>query len=289
MSCLGASKAIFFQDGSSVAKYLEKSAQLEMVQEEHVQSAMESYLFGEGDSSLSIEAIPNAEERQESVDGFFVADKLMAFMLILLSALMLFPKPRESSLKFGLLFIAVWFLSQSIALMLTGGKKFSELAILAHAARWGLPLILLCLLVNKQNLSEWAGRIFISFTFAVHGWEALSLNPPFQDLLFNFAGHFGYRISSDSISGVLHTVGVMDIGLAVAVLIVKSPRVFLWMACWGFITAFSRPLTLGVDAWSEFAIRVANGGIPLWLLLNKPFKEKTRVEKQQKMEIACEI
>ena len=37
------------------------------------------------------------------------------------------------------------------------------------------------------------------------------------------------------------------------------------MAFWGFITALSRPVTLGFDAWPEFAMRIANGALPLIL------------------------
>ena len=44
------------------------------------------------------------------------------------------------------------------------------------------------------------------------------------------------------------------------------------MAFWGLITALSRPVTMGFDAWPEFAMRVANCALPimLYFLFRKP-------------------
>jgi hypothetical protein len=38
------------------------------------------------------------------------------------------------------------------------------------------------------------------------------------------------------------------------------------MACWGMITAASRPIALGLDAWPEFAMRLPNSAAPLLVL-----------------------
>lgn len=288
VSCLGASKAVFFNDGSNAAKYLEKSKQLELIQEDQVQSSMESYLFGDGSVDFELSNVPDADERQEVVDNYFVIDKLLALLLTIFSAVVLFPKMVDSIFKYGLVFISFWFMAQSFAVMLTGGKGFSELALLAHAARWGMPLILLFMLLEKEELADWSAKIFASSTFLIHGWEAWSLNPPFQDLLFNFFGYFSYSPTSGFIAVILHTVGVMDICLAIGILLLKSNKIYVWMAIWGFVTAFSRPLTLGLEAWSEFAIRAANGGIPLWLFLSHMKACETNLEQCKEMEKACE-
>ena len=63
------------------------------------------------------------------------------------------------------------------------------------------------------------------------------------------------------------------------------------MAFWGLITAFSRPLTMGFDAWPEFAMRIANCALPLGLFLIFRNQNQALVEpepKTQKMEIICE-
>ena len=288
MSCLGASKAVFFNDGSSFAKYLEKSKQLTMIHEEEVQNTMESHLFGDGLDNVELEEIPNAVKRQSVADNYFFIDKCLALLLVIFSTMVIFPKLADSTFKFGLLFISLWFISQSFAMMMTGGKRFSELAIPGHAARWGLPVILFLVILVKDQAAEWSARVFASLTFFVHGWEAWCLNPPFQDLLFNFFGHFNYTPSSRFIAMILHTVGVMDICLAVGILLIKSSKIYMWMAFWGFVTAFSRPLTLGFGAWSEFAIRAANGGIPLWLFLSCFKMEENQIERYEKMEKARE-
>ena len=65
---------------------------------------------------------------------------------------------------------------------------------------------------------------------------------------------------------LLHGIATMDGLLALSVLLIHSPRVLCWMALWSLITALSRPLTMGWEAWPEFAIRLANGAVPLLII-----------------------
>ncbi len=37
------------------------------------------------------------------------------------------------------------------------------------------------------------------------------------------------------------------------------------MAVWGFVTAMSRMTAYGWDHWHDLALRICNGGIPLFL------------------------
>ena len=73
----------------------------------------------------------------------------------------------------------------------------------------------------------------------------------------------------------------MDLALAAIIIFYRHPKIFMWMTFWGFITAFSRPLTLGAGAWPEFAMRVANFALPLslcFIYLQRKKKEVSETE-----------
>ena len=57
----------------------------------------------------------------------------------------------------------------------------------------------------------------------------------------------------------------MDLAFAALVLWQRSRMVCPGMAMWGFITALSRPVTMGFAAWPDAAMRIANGALPLIL------------------------
>ena len=298
---LGAVKPVLFNGGSSAAKYLAKQKQLEMVQEKSVEEYMESALFGDGSEDLQVDETHYTEEqRTEAVSGIYKYDYFIAAGLLVLSLTLLTPKYSEKyQLYHILLLISLWLFIQSTASMLNGGKKYSELAILAHATRWGLPLVLWLTYFLKQKgksfqnnrMVYYTAALCCSFTFAVHGWEAYNLNPPFQDLIYRFTSMAGLNISESFNFGMLKTVGCMDLILAILVLFLNKPKVFLWMAFWGLITAFSRPLTMGFDAWPEFAMRIANCALPFGLFLISRNQNQAVVESElntQKMEINYE-
>ena len=298
---LGAVKPVLFNDGSAMAKYLSKQKQLEMVQEANIEQYMESALFGDGDISLETnDTFYTTDERHEAVNTIYKYDFYIATILILLSLLLFFPKLFERKhLYYFLIPIALWLFCQSVASMLNGGKKYSELAIFAHATRWGLPLVLcMAYYLKKRGKDFLQNKLIIlsavlcsSLTFAVHGWEAFHLNAPFQDLLYSFFSIIGMNISESTNFTILKIVGCMDLLLAAAILIFRNPKIFLWMAFWGLITAFSRPLTIGFDAWPEFAMRIANCALPLGLFLIFRNQNQVVLEPEsntQKMEIICE-
>ena len=59
---------------------------------------------------------------------------------------------------------------------INGGKTFSELAVPAHATRWGMFLALVFLsLRNAQSdrVANWILRTGV-LTFTIHGWEAFN-------------------------------------------------------------------------------------------------------------------
>ena len=306
---LGAVKPVLFNGGSSFAKYLAKNEQLSLVNEKNVEDYMESALFGEESVQYSVSGIQSSEENS-SIDFIYAVDYWIALLLLISSLILLFPKVRNSWFYYSLIPISLWIFCISIGSTLNGGKKFSELAILAHATRWGLP-ICLWLFIYWQNkpknklgaqasgLRETStGKVLIGLmcfcagaTFAVHGWEALNLNPPFQDLIYNFASIFSISVPVNVNSFILKTVGCMDIMLAISLIFCRSPKLLLWMALWGGITAFSRPLTLGLDAWPEFAMRIANCGLPLTLFLifkTQADSVKATELNTKTMEMVCE-
>lgn len=300
---LGALKPVLFNEGSPAAKYFAKQAQLEMVQEESVETYMESALFGDGNAELILnEKTASEHHLTKNIDTIFRVDFSIACILLLASLFILWLSLlRKVPLHHCLLLFSLWLFCQSIAVSLNGGKKFSELAVLAHATRWGLPLVLwmaLSMIKKEQDFlnSKWLHGLLIfcaSFTFAVHGWEAFQLNPPFQDLIYNFASVFGLEVSPSVNSAILKTVGCMDILLALFLLKFQNLKLILWMSFWGLVTALSRPLTIGLEAWPEAAMRIANFAVPFTYFLiirsNREFQEKTESELEtQKMEMVYE-
>lgn len=300
---LGAVKPVLFNEGSAMAKYLAKQKQLEMVQEENIEQYMESALFGDGNVELqsSSEGFTE-EERNNTVSAIFKYDSILAACLFISMLFLLWPKLSFSFPFYHILIpISLWLLCQSIAISLNGGKKFSDLAVLAHATRWILPLVLwLGLFLRRKGKDLFESNLLIimavlssSITFAVHGWEAFSLNPSFQDLIYNFAALLSWDVSVSTNSAILKAVGCMDILLALSLLFIRRPKVILWMAIWGLVTAISRPLTMGIEAWPETAIRIANFIMPffLYLIYRKQAEEQLAsdpVLKKQKLEINYE-
>ena len=272
---IGAVYPVLFQGGSPLAEYFSKQIHLELVHEQAVESYMEDTLFGEGEPSLDDYQETLSEDERNTIAGnHFPLDKGVALMLLLCSFLLIFPKFRKTALCHSLLFISLWILMQSIATSLNGGKKFSELAVLAHATRWVMPLVLWGALwqlkagKRRQVFEKYIIIIALascSVTFAVHGWEAFCQNPPFQDLLYNTFSIVGWNMSPQSNAYILKTVACMDIALAVLLLILQRPGIFLWLAFWGAITALSRITAIGLEAWPQSAVRIANGALPFIL------------------------
>ena len=284
---LGAFKPVLFNDGSSIAKAIAMKCQLEMVAEKQTQDYLEAMLYGEGEApSAPPEAVPEAERRQ-FVETLFGIDRAVAVVLGLGTLLLLVPRCLEQSpLRHLLPVLSLWLIVEAVGATLNGGKAHSELTVLAHATRWGLPLVLWGMIRNLRRnppairpsspLTHLAVAC-TSLTFAAHGWEAWTLHPPFQDLIHGFSGVLGVRISPAGVAAHLKVIGVMDLVLAAVILVWRRPGIFLWMACWGLITALSRPVIMGLEAWPELAVRVANSGLPLLLYFEyqKPGKRSS--------------
>jgi hypothetical protein len=140
---LGAFKPVVFHGGSSMAGYIAKQSQLEMVAEEEAEAYFEAVLYGEGEVPTSeIETVPESE-RQQVVNQIFQVDRWIVYLLTLCTLLLLFPKLlKQTSLHHVLPVLSLWLIAEALGSTLNGGKVHSELSILAHATRWGLPLAL---------------------------------------------------------------------------------------------------------------------------------------------------
>ncbi|NQZ58972.1 MAG: hypothetical protein HRT88_16085 [Lentisphaeraceae bacterium] len=284
ITMLGAAKPVLFNEGSAMVKYLLKQQQVERIKEEKVEDFMTASLFGDGEvpeqEDFEDMELMSEEEAFVQAQNWRQSDRIITLLLVLIATLFLVPAIQSNRFFYHLLLpISAWLILQAHAIGLNGGKMFSELTLLAHATRWGAPLALWYLLYcNKKDISttrpKQPPKIFIillslccSMTFAIHGWEAFNLNPPFEDLIYSCSGLIGWEISTPTAHLLLKLIGSMDILLAGVALFVRLPKLFLWMACWGFITALSRPLALGLESWAEMAVRIANCGLPLVLYI----------------------
>ncbi|MCM8535053.1 MAG: hypothetical protein NE334_03885 [Lentisphaeraceae bacterium] len=298
---LGAAKPVLFNGGSSPAKYLAKKESLKMIQEKDIERFMESELFGDSDLNMD-SSLPfySSDEIDRTINNIYKYDSIIAFFIATIPLLFFLPKALNNRyLHHLLILVFLWLFCQSLGAVLNEGKKYSEYAIFAHATRWGLPLVLwlgFCLRVRGKDISS--NKSFIncmiictSLTFLVHGWEAYNLNPPFQDLLYSTSSIFGFSLSESINFTILKIVGIMDLTLVFVILFYRNSKIFLWMAFWGLITALSRPLTIGFEAWPEFAMRIANCALPLGLFLFFKNQHQNHLEPElntKKMEIICE-
>lgn len=114
--------------------------------------------------------------------------------------------------------------------------------------------------MRNIKLMEWILRIAVAGEFIGHGIFALQGKK-------DWIGWFGtFGVTDAGLAAkFLFLIGLMDVALALLILIKPVRVALLWMAFWGFWTAFIRPL-VGMPIW-DFVERFANWGAPLALLL----------------------
>ena len=265
VTMLGAAWPVLFRDGSALAKNLEKRVWVEAVDDQAVAATMEAELYGEDPPAVEI----STHDPGPRIEFVRKADKTSAILCILIAAAVPFLVARRRQAAWLFLLPSLWLLLNASAVAMNGGKAYAQLAIPAHATRWMLPVALALFVLSAdriKHIANWLLRIACASTFAIHGWEAFQLHPGFQDLVFIASGQLGLELSTEVCHLLLRGIGIMDGLLALSVLLIHSPRTLYWMTCWGLITAFSRPLTMGWDAWPELAIRLANCAVPLLIL-----------------------
>ncbi len=269
LTVLGAAWPVLFNEGSAVGKLLVRMHQIEAAGDVGFEAAMEAHLYGETAEVATTKPESDPASAVAHVSRLRQLDRGVAVLCLVLAVGLPFGCRKWPKLSWLYLLPALWLLVNAQATAINGGKAFAELAVPAHATRWGLFVALaLLILRNPQSdyTANWVLRIGCALTFAIHGWEAFHLNPPFQDLLYVTAGHVGISLSESVCHGLLRAIGVMDLVLAVSVVAVQLRPLLIWMACWGLITAASRPIAMGFDAWPEFAMRLPNSAAPLLVL-----------------------
>ena len=272
MAVLGVAWPVLFGDASATAKLLIRNYEVAASGDAEFEAAMGAELYGDSLPGTSVKPVSEQFTSNAYVTNLLQLDRGVASVCLLATLALAFTYNKWPRLCLLYFLPAFWLLANALAIGLNGGKAFAELAIPAHATRFGLLFALGILFwqhPKNDRFVHWLIRISCGLTFAIHGWEAFHLNPAFQDLLYFTAGHVNIDLAEWGCHGLLRIIGIMDILLAISVFSVSNRRVLIWMACWGLITAASRPIALGLDAWPEFAMRLPNAIMPLLLIFHR--------------------
>ncbi|WP_246151291.1 hypothetical protein [Rubripirellula reticaptiva] len=233
-----------------------------------------------------------SESFAQSIDNGGALMTLLAGGLLCLSGLLL-PRPPNESPRLKIarrldqaaaLWIAIWMLTIAAAHMMRAAV-FAELSLAEHAVRYAAPLAFaICVGTDRKVADRGVGSAMSSqpararfavlmltvaatFTFAAHGYKAYQCYAPFTDLiLLSDMQWTGTGCTQATAENILVVIGIADIIVALALLILRSRSAAFYMIVWGFVTAASRMTALGIEAWPETLIRVANGGVPLAIL-----------------------
>lgn len=269
LTVVGAAFPVLVNEGSAAGKLAVRTHEIEAAGDDEFEAAMAAELYGGEPVATRTATTVETGSAAERTRQLRQLDRGIAWLCCFMVLALPFGCRKWLWLAWLYLVPAVWLLVNAQAAAINGGKAFSELAVPAHATRWGIFVALVLLFLRtpqKDLIANWVLRGACALTFGIHGWEALQLNPPFQDLMFATAGHFGIGLSETVCHGLLRTIGVMDLVLAVSILVIHFRPLLIWMGCWGLITAASRPIAMGLDAWPEFAMRLPNSAAPLLVL-----------------------
>ena len=198
--------------------------------------------------------------------------------------------------------LASWsFVLAIFSWLVNPGNPFHATDPVGHAVRYVAPVALIILLAGKGSENEskvvWILRWGVAGTFVGHGLCALWLQPSFIDLIVGtmnlFLGDpvltavslealeeaFAVAASRQAFAeAALPIIAIQDFILVGLLLLPnrKMKKIALWMAIWGLVTALSRMTTYGWDFWHDLALRICNGGIPLFLWLYWKSQDSTK-------------
>ncbi|MDH3584147.1 MAG: hypothetical protein OER86_08020 [Phycisphaerae bacterium] len=156
------------------------------------------------------------------------------------------------------------------------GDPYQQWAPVGQAARYACPVALMLLWpavrtplnARRSEITLWVLRVATSATFVLHGLKALWADPNFIDLIIGTGRNLvGAEISEAGATTALKVIGIVDLAVAALLVLRRWCAVAAWMAIWGLLTAASRMTAMGTEAWTETAARLANGALPLALLL----------------------
>ncbi|MFA9478122.1 hypothetical protein ACERK3_07400 [Phycisphaerales bacterium AB-hyl4] len=179
-----------------------------------------------------------------------------------------------------LLPVAAVVMTEAVCGYVFGGYHFSEWTVAAHVMRYVAPLVLAMLVVapglrwwsarRRSMAAAWGLRLGLACLFATHGLEAYRLHPGFVDLIIGSADNvLGVRVSESQAGVMLRVIGVIDLMVAAAVLVLPMRYVLWWLAFWGLVTALSRTTALGLGHWHEVLLRSSHvlGPLALWQVM----------------------
>ena len=179
-----------------------------------------------------------------------------------------------------LLPVTLWFAATAAMPLVQNEGTMPMLEPLQQASRWAAPLGLLILdfwppslksHLGRTVTSMWLLRLAAAATFAglgltalrhsMEGGEAMDLLTATSDKVF------GREMTPTNAQWALTIIGGMELGLALNVIAGRSKPLVTAMAVWGFATAATYVVLLGPQAFAEAMLRVANGGLPLVLVM----------------------
>lgn len=176
-----------------------------------------------------------------------------------------------------LLGVAAWHVLVPLAETIMGGHFLSAWTLPAHAARIAAPLALAAIepwpgrfAGSRVRLegTVWLLRVAAACTFAVHGYEALRLNPQFIDYLIAAADRcLGWKLPESQAVLALNIIGVVDVLAAAGLLVARLRWLAAYMAFWGTVTALARVVYAGLPVGYETLVRAAHAGVPLAICL----------------------
>ena len=187
--------------------------------------------------------------------------------------------------------LAGWFFLLAIfSWLVNPGNPFHATDPAGHAVRYAVPLALILFIAfpgrEEESKITWILRWGVAGTFVGHGLCALWMKPSFVDLIVGTMNSFfgdpvltagSLEALEEALSvaasrqafaeAALPIIAIQDFILVGLLLLPnrKMKKIALWMAVWGIVTAMSRMTALGWDHWHDLALRICNGGIPLFL------------------------
>lgn len=157
-----------------------------------------------------------------------------------------------------------------------GGELLSEWSLVESALRISIPIALLLIVVNNRlQPTEWVLRVATALTFAIHGYKAwiaagefvAMIYATFQNLLIAvFENPPDFWPEQSHVELILKGIAIADLLVAVLIILRRWPRVALYAAIWGLITACART-TSSSFGWPDTLLRAAHVGGPLILYL----------------------
>ncbi len=174
----------------------------------------------------------------------------------------------------GLVLVSAWFAVLASAQTYDGGVPFAGLSMLGDATRIMLPVA--AFTVGRVSPTSWLQpeafrwclRAAIALTFAVHGYEAVAGHPRFVDFILTADRKLlGLDTHQANALDLMVVIGLIDIAIAASVLTGRDSRsILLYATAWGAVTAIARVVHME-STYPQTLLRVANGGLPLALLL----------------------